>query len=798
MLALAFGATIGAAKEPATVSAPLDASRVPSDDARSVPRNFITDVIDADLREGRVRRVVTRFPPEPNGYLHVGHAKAIALSFGIARDYGGRAHLRMDDTNPTTEDPAFVRAIQEDMLWLGFEWDELRYASDYFDELYALARRLVEMGLAYVDSQPEEAVRATRGTVTEAGVPSPYRDRSPEESLDLFTRMRAGAFEDGAHVLRAKIDMASPNMLLRDPVLYRIKHAHHYRTGDAWPIYPLYDFAHPLSDAIEGITHSLCSLEFENNRAVYDWLVAALFPEPRPRQYEFARLALDHTVLSKRRLIALVDGEYVTGWDDPRMPTIAALRRRGVPPAAVRTFVTRVGVTKTNARTDPALLENTVREALDQAAPRALAVLDPLPVDLDGLPRDLSAVTAPRFPDDPARSDTRRVPISDRIVIERDDFALDPPPGFKRLAPGRSVRLRHAFVITCTGVVRGAGGSVERITARIEPDSLGRTPEGVTVRGAVHWVDAAAGLPAEFRLYDRLFAVPDPGSAGGAFTDHLDPASCIVRHGLVEPSVRDDPLETRYQFERLGYFWRDPVDGRQERLVMNRIASLKDGWSRAERASAGTARRGARAERDAETPAGDDVDPIERLEDDARLAAETLVREHGLPRADAALIAATPAFGRLLTGAIAAGAPPTAAASWIANDVRRVVKASGGAIPKGVTGQAVAELVAMVEDGALSTGLARDVFDAVVATGEAPRVVVASRGVQVVSDEDALRAHVEAAVRDHPREVAAYRAGKHGLAGFFVGQVMRATGGQADPVTLQRLVREALGADDGS
>ncbi|MBW6455902.1 MAG: glutamine--tRNA ligase/YqeY domain fusion protein, partial [Trueperaceae bacterium] len=580
------------------------AARVPSEDARGVTPNFVTEVVDRDLRDGRVDAVVTRFPPEPNGYLHVGHAKAICLDFGIARDYGGRVHLRMDDTNPTTEDPAYVAAIERDVRWLGFDWDELRYASDYFEELYALAERLIELGDAYVDARDEATIRATRGSVSEPGTPSLDRDRTPAENLGLFRRMRAGEFADGSHVLRAKIDLASPNMILRDPVLYRIKHAHHYRTGDAWCVYPLYDFAHPLSDAIEGITHSLCTLEFDNNRAIYDWLVERLFPEPRPRQYEFARLVLDRTVLSKRKLIALVREGHVEGWDDPRMPTLAGIRRRGVPPAAIRAFVDRVGVTKANSRTDPALLDHAVRDALNTIAPRVMAVLDPVELlleDPDGELDGIDGVDAPSFPDDvvalvPAAADASRLlPLGRRLWIEHDDVALDPPAGFKRMAPGRAVRLRHGVVVVCEGVDVASDGRVARVQARVLPGTLGRNPDGVKVWSAIHWVDADTALPAEFRLFGDLFTVADPDAAGD-FRQHLDPASLVVRRGFVEPSVAADAPDTRYQFERQGYFWRDPgpelgpeaagADAGAPRaaggspatggLVWNRIVTLKD------------------------------------------------------------------------------------------------------------------------------------------------------------------------------------------------------------------------------
>jgi glutaminyl-tRNA synthetase len=560
---------------------------------RHVSPNFITEIIDDDLRHGRYRKIVTRFPPEPNGYLHIGHAKSICLNFGLALDYGGECNLRFDDTNPETESLEYVDAIKRDVAWLGFQWSRELYASDYFERLYQMAVHLIEAGKAYVDSLSEEEIGAYRGTVTEPGRPSPYRDRSVEENLDLFRRMRAGQFPDGAHVLRAKIDLTSRNMKLRDPVLYRIVHARHYRTGDAWCLYPLYDFAHPLSDAIEGISHSLCTLEFENNRAIYDWLIehlrgtCGLPSSPRPHQYEFARLNLDYTVLSKRKLIRLVEGGHVRGWDDPRMPTISGLRRRGVTPEAIREFANRIGVARANSRVDPAIFDAAVRDDLNYRAPRVLAVLRPLRVVLTNLPEGtVEHLEAPYWPHDVPRTGTRVVPFSREIYIERDDFLEHPPKGFHRLVPGGRVRLRHAYVIRCDEVVRDGSGQVVELRCTYDPDTLGRQPAGGPVKGTIHWVSAAHAVPAEIRLYDRLFRVPDPEAGDGDFVAQLNPQSLVVVHGWVEPSVLGDPPDTRYQFERLGYFWQDPVDSRPDRLVFNRIVTLRDSWAKlARRAS---------------------------------------------------------------------------------------------------------------------------------------------------------------------------------------------------------------------
>lgn len=556
---------------------------------RRVSPNFITEIIDEDLRQRRSTKVVTRFPPEPNGYLHIGHASSICLNFGLALDYGGECNLRFDDTNPETESLEYVEAIKRDVRWLGFQWARELYASDYFARLFECAVQLITDGKAYVDSLSDEEISEYRGTLTRPGRPSPYRDRSVRDNLDLFRRMRGGEFPTGAHVLRAKIDLTSPNMKLRDPVLYRIVHASHYRTGDGWCIYPLYDFAHPLSDAIEGISHSLCTLEFENNRAIYDWLLENLrgkcdLPHsPRPYQYEFARRNLDYTVMSKRKLIRLVDGGHVRGWDDPRMLTLSGLRRRGVTPEAIRDFARRIGVARAENRVEMATLESAIRDDLNVRAPRVLAVLRPLRVVVTNYPEGkVEDLDAPYWPHDVPRTGSRRTPFSREILIERDDFMEDPPRGFHRLTPGGRVRLRHAYVIRCDSIIKDAGGQVTELRCTYDPDTLGVPPAGGPVRGTIHWVSAPHAVQAEVRLYDRLFTTPDPESGEGEFTEQLNPQSLVVADGRVEPSVLADPPETRYQFERLGYFWRDPEDSRPDRLVFNRIVTMRDSWAKAQ------------------------------------------------------------------------------------------------------------------------------------------------------------------------------------------------------------------------
>jgi glutaminyl-tRNA synthetase len=557
------------------------------------PVDFIRAIVAEDVAAGRNEgRVVTRFPPEPNGYLHIGHAKAICLDFGVAREFGGTCNLRFDDTNPTKEDVEYVDAIEDDVRWLGFQWRHIHFASDYFEQLYEYAVRLIRTGLAYVDSQSPDEIRVNRGTLTSPGVESPYRRRSVEENLDLFARMRAGEFEDGAHVLRARIDMASPNINMRDPVLYRIRHAHHHRTGDAWCIYPMYDFAHPPSDAIEYVTHSLCTLEYEDHRPLYDWVIDNLPVPSRPRQIEFARLNLTYTVMSKRRLLELVEDRRVSGWDDPRMPTIVGMRRRGYTAEAIRAFCERIGVAKRENVIDVALLEHAVREDLNRHAPRVMAVLRPLRTVIENYPEAQSEeLDVVNNPEDPSAG-TRKVPFSRVLYIDRDDFREDPPKKFFRLAPGREVRLRCAYFITCTRVIKDERtGEVVELYCRYDPATRGGdAPDGRKVKATLHWVSAAHAVEAQVRLYDRLFNTEQPG-ADGDYRADLNPNSLeVIRDAKVEPSAAAAPPGTRFQFERLGYFCVDP-DSTPEHPVFNRTVTLKDSWAKIERATQNSAPR---------------------------------------------------------------------------------------------------------------------------------------------------------------------------------------------------------------
>jgi glutaminyl-tRNA synthetase len=549
-------------------------------ETREAGRDFIRDIVQADLDSGRHKTIVTRFPPEPNGYLHIGHAKSIALNFGIAQEFSGRCHLRFDDTNPTREEQEYIDSIQADVRWLGFDWGKnLFFASDYFDRLYEWAEGLIRGGLAYVDDQSQDEIRENRGTLTEPGKNSPFRDRSVEENLDLFRRMKAGEFPNGARVLRAKIDMAAGNINLRDPVLYRILHAHHPRTGDAWSIYPSYDYAHGQSDAIEGITHSICTLEFEDHRPLYDWFLDKLPVPSHPHQYEFARLNLTYTLLSKRVLTRLVQDGHVSGWDDPRMPTIAGLKRRGVPPAAVREFIKRIGVAKANSVVDVGMLEFCIREELNRSAPRRMAVLRPLKVVIENYPEGASEeIEAINHPDDPAAG-TRKVAFGRELFVEQDDFMENPPKKFFRLSPGSEVRLRYAYFIKCREAIKNPSGEVVELRCTYDPATRGgNAPDGRKVKATLHWLPAAEAKPAEIRIYNQLFARPSPDA--GNFAADLNPQSLeVLQDARVEPSLAESNLDTAVQFERQGYFVRD-ADSTADRLVFNRTIGLRDSFAK--------------------------------------------------------------------------------------------------------------------------------------------------------------------------------------------------------------------------
>ena len=779
----------------------------PKSDSAERRSNFLSSMIQTHLDEGRHQTVVTRFPPEPNGYLHIGHAKSICLNFGLAEQFGGRCHLRFDDTNPVAEDVEYVESIQNDVRWLGFDWGEhLYFASDYFEQMYAWAQDLIRAGKAYVDSQTIDEIREGRGSLTEAGSASRYRDRSVDENLDLFGRMRAGEFEDGTHVLRAKIDMSNPNMLMRDPLLYRIRHAHHHRTGDTWCIYPMYDYAHCLEDAIEHVTHSICTLEFENNRELYDWLMENVDVPARPRQYEFARLALNYTMMSKRKLRKLVEQDTVTGWDDPRMPTIAGLRRRGYPASAIRSFCDLIGVSKANSRVDFAKLEYAVRTDLNLEVPRVMAIVDPLKVVITNYPADsddlgqVEQIDASLYPHDVPKEGSRAVPFAREIYIERDDFMRNPPSKYRRMAPGREIRLRYAYFVTCQSVVEDADGKVIEVHCTYDPATRGgAAPDGRKVKGTIHWVAAPTAVAAEFRLYDQLFAVEVPG--GDDFERQLNPASLTVLNGVVEPSIANDAVGTRYQFERTGYFISDTTDSKPGALVFNRIVALRDSWGKQADPKA-EAKQSPEVAAPSAPPKGPDTRPkkLSKTEIRTRIRAQDpdlasryarYQDELGLEEGDADLLSGSTDLADFFDAARTAYDAIEAVTRWVVNEVMRVTDDGDvSALPFG--GAAVARVAELVDEGRLSATAGKEVITILAEEGGDPDAIVEARGLEQVSDEAALSQAVDAVLAANAGQVARFRDGNPQLLGFFIGKVMKSTGGKADPKLTRTLLQARL------
>ena len=786
----------------------MSATDSPATTDRWVKPNFITDIIETDLQQGRSARIGTRFPPEPNGYAHIGHAFASFINFGLAHDYGGRCVLRMDDTNPLTEKLEYAEAIIQDLRWLGWDWGErVSYASNYFDQLHAMAVSLIERELAYVDSVTHEEMVRLRGTATQPGTPSPYRERGILENLEMFRRMRHGEFPNGTHVLRAKIDLTSPNMKLRDPVLYRIVHAEHYRTGDAWCIYPSYDFAQATTDALDGVTHSLCSLEFVDNNAIYKWLMEHLWAEQPPQQFEFGRRSLEYTVVSKRKLLRLVNENHVHGWDDPRMPTISAFRRRGVTPDAIRAFASSIGISRTNRTVDIALLEHAIRNDLNTRSPRVMAVLRPLKIVLEGAVDQM--IELPYWPHDVVKESpdglvalpngtrvkpeqaTRAVPFTRELFIEHDDFEVDPPPGFKRLTVNGRVRLRGAGVIQCNEFITNDAGQVTELRCTLLGDDA-------KASGVIHWVSATQGVPFEARLYDRLFRVPQPEAEAKEleeedesedatdvdFLSFLNPNSLEVIQGVVEPSVLNDPMDTRYQFERVGYFWRDPLDSSAEQLVFNRIITLRDSWAQviAPKSIEGGSRVGKPTVKS--EPAKAEL--VLTAEQRIKLEAYT---QQGISEAEALVLAREDALAAYLTQAAQHG-EIAMLSSWVVNELGP--KLREGEIK--LEPANLAALVKLVQSGEITRSSAKDVLAEALETGGNPVEIVSNKGLQQVSDVAALEAILEKLMLENPDKVQAYRAGRTGLAGFFVGQVMQATKGAGNPQVVQELVARKLSA----
>jgi glutaminyl-tRNA synthetase len=760
--------------------------------ARVMASDFIRDIIDDDLRAGRVTRVATRFPPEPNGYLHIGHAKAICVDFGVAQDYQGICNLRYDDTNPTREDVEYVDSIEHDVRWLGFTPAAVLFSADYFPRMYELAERLVREGKAYVDDLTDEQIREYRGTLSEPGTPSPFRDRSVDDNLALLRSMRGGALPDGACTLRAKIDMASSNMKMRDPLLYRIRHAHHHRTGDQWCIYPMYDYAHPLEDAIEGITHSICTLEFENNRELYDWVIDNTGPwDPRPHQYEFARLALEYTVMSKRKLRQLVEDGLVRGWDDPRMPTLAALRRRGYSPTAIRAFCEMVGVAKANSMVDIGKLEYCVRDDLNHNAPRVMGVLRPLEIELvGGTTTDLDA---PYFPPDIGKPGSRIVPFGSRILIERDDWRDEPPSGYQRLAPGRTVRLRYGPCITVDAVIeRDSDGHATKLRATVHPETLGgKNPsDGRKVSGVVHWVDAATSVPAEIRLYERLFKVARPEEGGVDFLEALDGNSLeVVPAARLEASLASATVGSRWQLERVGYFIVDQ-DTRPGALVLNRIVTLREAAPAKEApvTDVSAKKQNAKAASRPKSKSPAEYRAEARLRDPELAAAYAKAEALGLTVDHADLVTADRATAALFVGAADASGAAELVAKWIINELPRALGGKPLA-DSGLDAAQLAELITLLRDQRITPAVGKTVLAQMIATGRRAAELAADAVAAPAGD---LGSIVETVLAANVEKAAQYKAGKTGLLGFFVGQVMKSSP-NADATEVNRAIRDRLG-----
>jgi len=749
-------------------------------------KDFLRTIVEEHIRTNKYGgSVITRFPPEPNGFPHIGHAKSICINFGIAKDYNGVCHLRMDDTNPTTEDMLYVEAIKDNIRWLGFDWkDKLFFASDYFEPLYDFAVRLIKMGKAYVCSLSEDEIRAYRGTVTEAGKFSPYRERSVEENLDLFARMRAGEFQNGEHVLRAKIDMSNPNMKMRDPLLYRIKHAHHYRTGDKWCIYPMYDFAHCLSDYIEGITHSICTLEFENNRELYDWILDELeLAPPRPYQYEFARLNLNYTVMSKRRLLELVEKKYVNGWDDPRLPTLAGIRRRGYTPEALKAFCESIGIAKANSTVDFAQLEFCIRDDLNPKVPRVLCVLNPLKVVIENYPEgQTEMLDAPYYPHDVPKEGSRELPFSREIYIEREDFMENPPKGYYRLSLGQEVRLRHAYIIKCEKVIKDETGEITEVRCTYSPDSKsGADTSGKKVKGTIHWVSASHAKQAEVRVYDRLYTIEAPDGPEDLNPDSLK----VMKNCYIEPAVVNNRPDERFQFERQGYFYVDPIDSQGEKLVFNRIVPLKDSFAKA-------AKQEPKQEvKPAEPKKQEQKQEVFVLSPEAEAKSKDYQEKFSLNAEISAILAKDTTLGEYFENTLKIYDNSQSVANWVANDISKELKEKSVDTLE-FSAEQFAELVKLVDDEVISSKIAKDVFEEMAKSGTSPKAIIEAKGLVQISDKSQLEPIVYKVITANPDNVAKYKEGRTSLLGFFVGQIIKQTGGKANPKVVTEILQEKL------
>ncbi|MCB4746437.1 MAG: glutamine--tRNA ligase/YqeY domain fusion protein [Sulfurovum sp.] len=746
-------------------------------------RDFLRRIVEEDLKLEKYSEIVTRFPPEPNGFPHIGHAKSITINFGIARDYGGYCHLRMDDTNPTTEDTKYVEAIKDAVEWLGFKWNsKVHYTSDYFNRLYAYAIDLIKMGKAYVDSLSEEEMREYRGTVTVPGKRSKYAQRSIEENLDLFEKMKNGEFAEGAHILRAKIDMASPNMKMRDPLLYRIRHAHHYRAGDKWAIYPMYDFAHCLSDYIEGITHSLCTLEFENNREIYEWVIETLkLKSPRPYQYEFARLNINYTVMSKRKLLELVEKKVVSGWDDPRMPTIAGYKRRGYTPESILAFCDQIGVAKANSVVDISQLEFCIRDDLNLKVPRVMCVMEPLKVTIINY-EGREEIEASYYPHDVPKEGMRRLPFSNEIYINREDFNENPPKGYFRLTPDQPVRLKYAYIIVCKEVVKDKEGNIVEIKAEYYSDSKsGSDTSGIKVKSAIQWVEESSAKQIEVRLYDRLFQTEAPQGV-----EDINPNSLkIIKNALIEPAVVIEKPDVRFQFEREGYFFVEPVDYTDRAPVFNKIVSLKDSWGKKKKSSQKNL-KGLKKKLQKNMQVEGEVVPMNT---DEKILFNRYINVLNLNSTVAEMIARDKQLSQFFEETLKAYNAPASIANFVVNEVAREIKK--GNVLKFVP-QQLAVLVKMIDDEIISTKIAKEIFETMCQEEIDPIAYVEENGLRQISDPADILPIVDDVIVKNPENVQKYKDGNQKLFGFFVGQVLKGTEGKANPTVVNDLVQQRL------
>jgi len=744
-------------------------------------KDFLRMIVEEDLKSGKYKQVVTRFPPEPNGFPHIGHAKSIAINFGIARDYQGYCNLRMDDTDPLKEDTRYVEALKDAVTWLGFKWNgDVKFTSDYFQKLYEYAIKLIKMGKAYVDSLSEEEMREYRGTVKKAGKRSKYANRTVEENLELFEKMKNGYFKDAEHVLRAKIDMSAANMKMRDPLLYRIRHTHHFRVGDSWCIYPMYDFAHCLSDYIEGITHSFCTLEFENNRELYDWILDTLeLAPPRPYQYEFARLALSYTVMSKRKLLELVEGGYVDGWDDPRLPTIAGYKRRGYTPQSILNFCESIGIAKANSMVDVAQLEYSIRDDLNKKVPRAMCVFDPLKVTILNY-EGSETIKASYYPHDVPKEGSRSLPFSKEIYIERSDFMENPPKDYYRLTPTQPVRLKHAYIITFKEALKDKNGNITEIKVYYHPDSKsGNDKSGIKVKSAIHWVNASTAKKVEIRLYDRLFKTETPEGIEDINPDSLK----IINNALIEPAPIETNPDVRFQFERQGYFYKDPVSSSDKLPVFNRIVSLKDSWSKKAKTTKSPQKtKSKKMSFEGKTaPMNEEQKSLfDYYKNDLKLNSEV-----------ANILARDKKLSLFYKSVLKYYNSPVMLANIIVTDVARELKEKSIDKLK-FDAKQIAELAKMLDDKMISGKIAKEVFEEMSKTGNNPEDIVKSKNLIQISDPLKIKPVVDEVIANYPDNVTKYKNGNTKLFGFFVGQVLKSTDGKANPKIVKELLEERL------